>query len=82
MRSTNYLNGESGDSCGVLGYDAVVGDHDDVGLDLLRNALGPRRRQAHPQRRRAGRQQDEEEEGAQQQRRGRPQDHRTAPHRR
>ena len=82
MRSRNHRNGESGDSGVVLGHEEVFGEHDDVGLNLLRHALGPRRRQAQPHRRRAERKQDEEMHGAHQQRRGGSQDHRTAPHRR
>lgn len=44
-----YLDGDGGVRAGVgLVHDRVVGEHHDVGLDLLGDALGPRRRQLEP----------------------------------
>lgn len=63
MRNSKYLNGDCRDSVGmVLANDGVVSENDDVGLDLLRHALGPHRRHAQPHRRRAGQEQQEEDE--------------------
>jgi hypothetical protein len=63
-----YLDGDGGVVGGVgLEHHFVVGDHHDVGLDLLGDALGPRRRQVEPHRARPRRQQRQRRGGKSQQ---------------
>jgi hypothetical protein len=63
-----YLDGDGGVVGGVgLEHHFVVGEHHDVGLDLLGDALGPRRRQVEPHRARPRRQQRQRRGGKSQQ---------------